>query len=91
MKMLKRGVGSELQGLTVFERREGGGDFGAYLELPVPRDTAMELSTSRPSDGLVDSVMRRPRDLASRSAFTRLTVLVVIWTRTQQQLLRDSA
>ena len=31
-----------------------------------------------PSEGTVDSVMRRPRVLASRSAFTRLTVLVVI-------------
>ena len=31
-----------------------------------------------PSEGTVDSVMRRPRVLASRSAFTRLTELVVI-------------
>ncbi len=34
-----------------------------------------------PSEGIVDSMMRKPRVLASRSAFTRLTVLVVICSR----------
>ena len=66
--------------------RKRGEGCAAYLELPVPRDTAMEVRTSRPSEGAVDSMMRSPLDLANKSAFTRLTVLVVICTDEEDQL-----
>ena len=45
------------------------------------RSVAYNKGANLPSEGTVDSMMRRPRVLASRSAFTRFTVLVVICSR----------